>query len=322
MRMVEHRREWLKGQWKHRLRQFQVGGLMIFCAAACLAADIHVVVSENAPYYAEALEHLRDHLEEQRPGLVVRVHQAGDDFRASLKATDLLVTIGAGAFLALRASEPERAALHLFISRAFWLQQQAAYPQMTGHSSIVLDQPPGRQVALARALLSDARKLAVVAGPLGVRDLDEVRARAEALDFDPVIGTLAAKDNPLRLLPPLVEAADVVVILPDSAEFNAAVARWLLQLSFRTRVPVIGFSRAYAQSGALASVYTAPEDVGHEGAARVLTWLDSGMLQGGMQYPEKYSLTTNPDVARTFGVRLPDETTGWPRLEAMLGGQE
>jgi len=319
---MDDRPSWVKGRWKRRLRQFQVGALMVFCAAAGLAGDIHVVVSGNAPYYLETMEYLREHLEEQRPGLVVRAHRANDDFQASLKTTDLLITIGAAAFLAQRAREPQRVALHLFITRDFWVQQQAIYPGLARHAGIVLDQPPGRQVALARALLPHARTLAVVAGPLGLRDLEEVRARAEALDFEPVIGTLAAKDNPLLVLPALVEAADAVVVLPDSADFNGAVARWLLQLSFRTRVPVIGFSRAYAQSGALASVHTAPENVGREGAARVLTWLDSGILQGGMQYPEQYSLTTNPDVARTFGVRLPDETTGWQRLEAMLGGQE
>jgi len=283
-----------------------------------LAADIQVLLADAVPHYLLTAERLREHLKRLKPEVSVRVHTGAEPSADTWPETDILVTIGAEAFTALRAAHPERVALHLFITRDFWLDRQARDPELARHPGLALDQPPEHIVALARTLLPEARTLAVVLGPLARRNLEAVQTAAQGLGFEPAIAALSASDNPLAVLSPLVADADAILVLPDRAEFNGPLANWLLQLGFRARVPVIAFSRAYAKAGALAAVFTAPEDVGREGAELLANWLDTGHYPAGIQYPRAYSVATNPAVASALGIELPAEAIIAQRLGTVL----
>lgn len=286
-----------------------------------MAAEIQVILADEAPYYGEALTSLRDRLTELRPDAVVRTHTDPGKALAEGGEADLLVAIGSKALGATRAIPAGRGALHLFVTRDDWLQQVARDPGLTQHSALVLDQPPVHLVALARALLPKARALAIVLGPVGRRHLEAVRDEAEGLGFEPLIGTLDANDNPLAVLSPLVRVADAVLVVPDNADFNSAMAKWLLQLSFRARTPVIAFSNAYVRAGALASVFTAPEDVGREGAELIAAGFTAGGLPREMRLPRRYSLAINRDVAQALGIEVPDEAVCRQRIDAILEGR-
>lgn len=288
-----------------------------------MAAEIQVVLADAAPYYAEALTSLRDRLGELLPDAVVRTQTDTDPGKALADGgeADLLVTIGSKALGATRAVPAGRGALHLFVTRDDWLQQVARDPGLAQHSALVLDQPPVHLVALARALLPKAHTLAIVLGPVGRRHLEAVRDEAENLGFEPLIGTLDANDNPLAVLSPLVRVADAVLVVPDNADFNSAMAKWLLQLSFRARTPVIAFSNAYVRAGALASVFTAPQDVGREGAELIAAGLAAGGLPREVRLPRRYSLAVNRDVAQALGIEVPDEAVCRRRIDAILEGR-
>ena len=90
---------------------------------------------------------------------------------------------------------------------------------------------------------------------------------------------------------------------------NRAIAKWILYLSFQHKVPVIGFSKAYTNAGALASVYSSPEGVGKHAGELISSWLkrgDEGIWEP--QYPRYYTLSTNPAVARSLDITLPPES--------------
>lgn len=322
MREEKERQRWRLARWRRRRGAWLAGCVVLFAGAGpALAAEIRVALSDEAPYYAEALTSLRTRLAELRPDAAVSVQP--DSGKASLDAgeADFVVTIGSKALGVARAVPAGRGALHLFITRDDWLQQVARDPGLAQHSALVLDQPPAHLVALARALLPKARTLAIVLGPLGRRHLETVRDEAEALGFEPLAATLDANDNPLTVLSPLVRAADAVLVLPDTADFNNATARWLLQLSFRARTPVIAFSSAYVRAGALASVFTAPQDVGREGAELIAAGLAAGELPPEVRSPHGYSLAINHDVAQALGIEVPDEAVCRRRMDTILEAQ-
>lgn len=288
------------------------------CRVPGAAAAVQVLLADEKPYYLQTAERLREQLGRLKPEVSLRVHIGRQAIAAEWAETDILVTIGAEALAALRAVHPERVALHLFITRDFWLDRQARDPGLARHPGLALDQPPEHLVALARALLPEARTLAVVLGPLARRHLGAVQTAAQGLGFEPAIAALNASDNPLAALSPLVADADAILVLPDRAEFNGPLANWLLQLGFRARVPVVAFSRAYAKAGALAAVFTAPEDVGREGAELLAGWLDTGHYPEGIRYPRAYSVATNPAVASTLGIELPADAAIAQRLGTVL----
>ncbi len=288
--------------------------LLLGCWVPGTAAEIQVLVADDKPYYLQTADRLREHLGRLKPEVSLQVHIGKQAIAAEWAATDILVTVGAEALTALRAAHPERVALHLFVTRDFWLDRQSRDPGLARHPGLALDQPPERLVALARTLLPEARTLTVVLGPLARRHLAQVQSAAQALGFEPSIAVLSASDNPLAVLSPLVADADAILVLPDRAEFNGPLANWLLQLGLRARVPVIAFSRAYANAGALAAVFTAPDDVGREGAELLAAWLETGHYPAGIRYPRAYSVATNAAVANALGVELPADAVIAQRL--------
>lgn len=322
MRNGKERQQRRLARLRRRCRSLLGACVLLFAGPVPgMAAEIQVVLADETPYYAEALTSLRDRLEELLPGAVVRTQADSGKPLVDGDEADLLVTIGSKALGAARAASAGRGALHLFVTRDDWQQQAARDPGLTQHSALVLDQPPVHLVALARALLPKARVLAIVVGPVGRRHLEEVRDEAENLGFEPLIGTLDANDNPLAVLSPLVRVADAVLVVPDDADFNSAMAKWLLQLSFRARAPVIAFSNAYVRAGALASIFTAPQDVGREGAELIAAGLPAGGLPREMQLPRRYSLAINRDVAQALGIEVPDEAVCRQRIDAILEGR-
>jgi hypothetical protein len=278
--------------------------LLLLCGGApfqASAAAVRLLLADDTPYYRETAISLQRHLRLLVPDAVVSVHARME----SWPEEDALVSIGSQALTEIRARHPDRAALHLFVTGDFWREQSARDPGLGNNTAVVIDQPPRRLLALARLLVPEARALSVVLGPISHKHGAILDTDAAALGFEPRIGVLRPADNPIATLSPLLNAAQVAVVLPDSADFNRAAARWLLQLSFRAGIPVIGFSRAYTDAGALASLYSTPENIGQQGAELVAERLAQGRFPPGMLQPRYYTLTTNATVADTLGIALP-----------------
>jgi hypothetical protein len=293
--------------------------VLLLCVGAPFQASaaVRLLLADDTPYYQEAASSLQHHLRLLVPEAVVSVHtQMG-----SWPEEDTLVSIGSQALPEMRARYPDRKALHLFVTGDFWREQSTRDPGLGNNTTLVVDQPPRRLLALARLLVPQARALSVVLGPISHKHGTTLDSDAAALGFEPLIGVLRPGDNPIATLSPLLNAAQVAVVLPDSADFNRAAARWLLQLSFRARVPVIGFSRAYTDAGALASVSSTPENIGQQGAELVAERLAQGLFPPGMLQPRYYTLTTNAAVADALGIALPDTAELHARYAAALGEQ-
>lgn len=317
MRERKERQERRSPRWRRWCCDL-IGGCVLLVAGPALAAEISVTLSDETSYYVETLASLRKRLGELRPDTTV---SAQSDFGTALAKggeADLLVTIGSKAAGEARTVPVERSVLHLFVTRDDWQRDLAGVPGLARRSALVLDQPLRHQVALTRALLPKANTLAIVLGPVGRRHIEAVRDEAEASGFEPLIDILDINDNPLTVLSPLVRASDAVLVLPDTADFNSAVAKWLLQLSFRARVPVIAFSSAYVRAGALAAVFTAPQDVGRDGAELIAAGLAAGELAPGVRAPRSYSIAINQDVAKALGIDVSDEATYRQQIDAML----
>ncbi|MGE3295813.1 MAG: hypothetical protein AB7I68_00530 [Porticoccaceae bacterium] len=294
--------------------------MLLLCGGApfqASAAAVRLLLADGMPHYQETAISLQRHLRLLAPDAVVSVHAQME----SWPEEDALVSIGSPALTELRTRYPDRKALHLFVTSDFWREQSVRDPDLGNDTTLVVDQPPRRLLVLARLLAPEARALSVVLGPISHQHGAILDSDAAALGFEPRIGVLRPADNPIAALSPLLNATQVAVVLPDSADFNRAAARWLLQLSFRARIPVIGFSRAYTDAGALASVYSTPENIGRQGAELVAERLAQGRFPPGMLQPRYYTLTTNATVADALGIALPPAAVLESRYAAALREQ-
>jgi len=228
---------------------------------------------------------------------------------------DLIVAIGSAAATTALEDENKIPLLNIFIpknaydaissSNTIATQDPAAIRKV---SAIYLDQPLKRLLTLASLLKPEAKKIGTIFGPISQRAQPEIEKLAKTGGMELKYDFLTKEDNPVSTLKPVVTESELFIAIPDHAILNKAIARWILYLSFQHKIPVIGFSNAYTNAGAIASVYSSPEDIGKQAAEAIVSWLKNG--DGAIWspvYPHYFTLSTNPAVARSLGISLPSD---------------
>lgn len=170
-------------------------------------------------------------------------------------------------------------------------------------SAIYLDQPLTRQMLLAKMLKPRMQTIGTVLGPGSDRQASYFAAAASSLGLMPLIGRLQDSENPVRELTPIIEQSDVFLPLPDSSVFNRASAKWILYLTLRNRIPLIGFSASYAYAGAVVSVHSNVEQIAKQ-AMEIVNHRGIKDPLPAPAYPDDFSITINETAARNLGLTL------------------
>ena len=188
-----------------------------------------------------------------------------------------------------------------------------------GISVIYLDQPLHRLYNLGKLLLPGAQSIGIIGSDVAAISGTEtfILDHPELATVNAV--TLSDRSSPIKVLSPLMKRSDFVVVLPGKKSLTASVAKWVLQIGSHTRTPVIAFSKKYVTSGALAAVYTSPENV----AAQIVRVLEkSRRLRSGVAQiylPDGFSIELNTSVARILGV-APVEVADLQREVSLMEG--
>jgi ABC-type uncharacterized transport system substrate-binding protein len=183
-------------------------------------------------------------------------------------------------------------------------------------SAIYLDQPIARQFALARALLPDAQRVGLLAGPALQREAGEIRRSARAAGFQADLEPADDEREAVLGIQRLVSSNDLILAAYDSQVLTPSTAKWLLHLAYQKNLPVLGFSRTYLDAGAAAAVYSTPEQIGRQTAEAILQSLqgDKGRLAPSA-FPRYFDVAVNRAVARTLGLDPPPDAELARRME-------
>jgi len=292
----------------------------LFLAHGALAADVLLVLSDDGGYYGEVADRIVHHLRQAQPGVDVRTQVLADG--VAVAADDLVITIGTAASVRVMAHYPQVKQLSLLITRQAWHSMLSSATSATTKAAVLMDQPAERYLRLAR-LLAPQGTVSAVFGPAAPGLQDSFSSAARQLGVTLRHAAIDRDSNPMHVLNPLLENSAVFIAVPDRAEFNRNVARWVLRLGFRKRVPVVGFSRSYVEAGAAAALFSAPGDVAHEaidwladyfGGATAALWTE--------QAPRHFTVALNHSVARSLGLQRLDEEEIHRRISAPLAWSE
>jgi putative ABC transport system substrate-binding protein len=118
---------------------------------------------------------------------------------------------------------------------------------------------------------------------------------------------LDADRNPLKALEPIIKYNDMFLALPDQARVARATAKWALHLAYRYRKPVIGFSEKYLQAGAIASLYSSPQNFARQTAELLPSILSESSNGDPLYYPRYFTVGLNPRVAANLKITLAND---------------
>jgi len=189
-------------------------------------------------------------------------------------------------------------------------------------STILLDQPIRRHMGLIQNILPGKNMVSVVLGPETRFLKPELESAAEKKGMRIRIETMGYAQ---RLIDPLnraLEDTDAFIAVADNVVSNRQTVQNLLLTTYRQKVPVIGYSRAYVRAGALAAVYSTPEQIGRQAGELVGGLMKSNRwLLPSSLYPKYFSVGVNRNVARSLGIVMPKKSDIERSLRAENGAQ-
>ncbi len=171
-------------------------------------------------------------------------------------------------------------------------------------SAIFADVAPLHQFQVISALFQRRASAGIMLSARTVSLEPELQAAARLAGVELIVGIVESGANPVRESAALGNA-DALLLLPDSALWNAGTLRGVLQASYRRGQPVIGFSDALVASGALASAYTPLDDLLTQVEA-FITSSEVGRLPPAT-HPDRWRVAVNETVSKSMGFPSLDE---------------
>jgi len=231
---------------------------------------------------------------------------------SALEDSDIVITLGSSAAEAMLQNSQARPLITTLITKsAFTALAEEYYKNIpkalaSGVSAILLDQSFERRLNLAHRLLPTMTDVGVMLGPLSENNTSFYTRSLKALNLQPQILLIDPDKNPIQQLDPVITKSDVFIPIVDGQLINVTTAKWILQLSYRYRVPVIGYSANYVNAGALASVYSSPENVAAQTSDLLKSLSDQG-YKNRLYFSKYCTVKYNTTVAWYLGMKLPDD---------------
>lgn len=274
---------------------------------------VWLALAEAGGAYAETADAIRAEL--QRSG-TARVELAVKPWRELLATQGppprLIIAIGVGALRGIAELGAPAPLLVTLVPRAAYVRlTESAGPGLRPHSAVWLDQPLARQLNLLQAALPERRRIGVLLGPeSGLLDPELLPAAAER-NIELIHMHIDRAEQLPAALQKTLDAADVLLALPDPLIYNGSTIQNILTSAYRRRIPLAGFSPSYVKAGALLALYSTPAQVGAQVGEIVRTVL-AGRPLPPPQGPREFSVGVNAEVARSLGIAIEaDAATRW-----------
>lgn len=261
---------------------------------------VTLVLSDDNPVYLRFAETYKSKLSGNQK---LEVLHSPDRYFATGQTADLIVTVGSQAarYLAGKTSTPM-----LLTMLPSTIYKQLARQRTSPMSASYVDQPWSRHVELLFATLPRTRRVGMLYSPGAEIDTDALRQLIANHDAKLVASGVDAPARLFDTLEQTLNQSDVLLAVPDNAIYSSNNIRNILMTSYRHNIPLIGLSKGYVNAGALCAVYSEPEDLALQASAMTLSFALNRSLPPP-QYPIIFHVATNPEVARTLGIKLKAE---------------
>lgn len=274
--------------------------LLPLCPAGLAHAGqltVTVVQSEDGGAYQDFTNALRNALLSQNiPLAVTGVNKV-------IPNSGLVIAVGMKAAETVAASDAPFV-LNVLVPKAGYENLLRNFPHRAGShtfSAIYLDQPVSRQVHLIAAILPGRHSVGLLYSR-PPEELEQIRQEIGKRGLrlrEKAVGTQSVAEA----LQELLQDSDMLLALPDSAIYNSSSIRNILLATYRSSVPLIGFSSAFVKAGALCAAFSAPEQIAAQVASLIRQFGETRLLPAA-QYPQEFEVMVNEQVVRSLGLHV------------------
>ena len=294
---------------RRRIAQLSLSIALLVGMPAWADGVVHLIASDTGASYREVADAFRAVFASQRTVKTwVLSELDGQQISAITGENNLIVPIGLKAARAVvEQAAGQSAVLALMIPRvsAGRLNWPAAMSRRK-ISYVYIDQPASRSLGLVSVAFAQAKRVGVVVSSENAEAVKQLQQEAARDHLSLHAEWVTRPEEVASALRSVLPESDVLLLLPDSLAMNAGNAQNVLLTTYHYGVPALGFSEGLSRAGAVASVYSSPAQIGHQGAVLALRWKpESGELPAA-QDADEFSIAFNRHVARSLGLILPE----------------
>ncbi len=301
-----------------RFIQYFLMLFMLFCISNAVHAvtlnhdkKILIIIPTKKEPYKGMVESIEQELVDKKWTGEFKVLNLGvGSYEGILKGNHLVIPIGAKSLDYYLSKKIRTPYLPSFITQSAFSalsnkfnNPNGSIPQFIGGVSI--EQPLNRLVSLATLIKPDIKSVGVVLGPNTISKRDEVQRKIKKSGGVLHVADIKAHENPLKKLRQTFQYSQAVIVVPDKADFNRKLARWVVTLSYKYKVPVISYSRKYAEAGALISLYSQEKEIGKQTAEIALAYISQSRFSPRLVAPKYFQIHINQSVNKALGLMLP-----------------
>ena len=212
---------------------------------------------------------------------------------------DYVVSVGVETASILLATKPNYSVLFTLIPKKSFnsliLQYKNSLPEK--YSAVFLTQPLKRKINLSKIMLGQGIKAGIALSDIGENKYAEINRLASKSGISLNLQKISDYNKPVDALNAALKNSDVYIAVHDKAVLNKHTAKFLLYMAYKKNIPVIGYSAGFTKAGAVASVYSTPEQIG-----RQTTELLNGLIEKNnimqLQDPEYFTVSVNERIRR------------------------
>lgn len=215
--------------------------------------------------------------------------------------TDLVIAVGIKS--AQLASQSHFPVLCVLVSKASFEKLLRELPndrEKNTISAIYLDQPIKRQVALVVAVFPEVRRIGLLYSTS--TDVAIYRKAIVEKKLELIEHKLGTTESLYHDLEAVLEKSDVLLSLPDAEVYNSLTMRNILLATYRSKIPVAGFSPGYVKAGALCAVFSTSGQIAIQALQLTSQFVVTQRLPVP-QYPTEFDVMINQQVARSLGIQ-------------------
>jgi putative ABC transport system substrate-binding protein len=176
-------------------------------------------------------------------------------------------------------------------------------PNMTG---VLLEVPIDRQLAMIRTLLPKLKQIGTLYDPSKTAAvIDEARRLLKPNGAELVPTQVTSERDVPGALRTLLPSVGALWLVPDSTVLTDESLRFILNAALEERVPVIGFSREFARSGALLCLSVNYTEIGRQ-AGRLSGKILDGQVSLPLRplHPDRIETSLNLKTAKFLGIEI------------------
>jgi len=282
---------------------------LLLCPALVSATDIVILKSSDIAAYNQALAGFKAALPS---GIVLSEYdlqgdlERGRKLARKIRASDPALVFAIG-LKAAKSAQLEIVDIPVVYSMVL---DPAKYGLSTSNmTGILLEVPIERQLSTIRAMLPNLKNIGTLYDPSKTAPLIEESKRWLKSNGIQLVPTPVTNERDVpRALQALLPSVGALWLVPDSTVLTDESLRFILTTALEERVPVIGFSREFARSGAFLCLSVNYSDIGRQ-AGQLARKIIDGQIVLPMRplHPERIEMSVNLKTAKFLNIEIPKD---------------